>query len=166
MLFGQIFPFLSVPLALVLDQNWPRPYKRPKNQLLNPLAFFRFSKYQPFFGFGLFFLIFLAKDNLSNMQEGHMQSLQDSEYCLSLEERNNYLGHEIPHDENTHDRKWRARTMINHMMIHPVRPVGLVLCLVLCLVVFHPSHSSRVWFNLRVWHEWKVQRSRTLRSVF
>ena len=94
MLFGQIFPFLSVPLALVLDQNWPRPCKRPKNQLSNPLAFFLGSlSPNPFLGL-VYFFIFLAKDNLSNMQEGHMQSLQDSEYCLSLEERNNYLGHD------------------------------------------------------------------------
>ena len=97
MLFGQIFRFGFVrPLALFLDQNRPRPYKRPKNQLLNPLAFFLGSLTLTLFWVWFIFFIFLAKDNLSNMQEGHMQSLQDSEYCLSLEERNNYLGQVDP----------------------------------------------------------------------
>ena len=75
------------------------------------------------------------------MQEGHMQSLQDSEYCLSLEERNNYLGarprttgtkttrqndvHDEPHDDTS----------------GMTRSLGLVLCLVVFIKVIQAAST-------------------------
>ena len=64
-----------------------------------------------------------------------MQSLQDSEYCLSLEERNNYLGHdparrkharqndvhERPHDDTSGKTRTRGSSTLSSSFHNVIR---------------------------------------------
>ena len=139
MLFGQIFRFGFVrPLALFLDQNRPRPYKRPKNQLLNPLAFFLGSLNLTLFWVWFIFLYFWPRIIWVICKRATCKVFKIVNTVSLLKKGT------ITWDRSTpHDREENSRQNDVHDEPHDDTSETICMGLVLCLVVLIKSKSFK-----------------------